>query len=231
MVLREGLTIVQFGGFLVFFAAVLGLSIDRVECKLKLGLPFIAIMTANLLFAIAAIVIKFTTSIEHNFASIVAYESWGIALGGILLFGVFGRVRHAFLKSFSSVGKPTLGTMFFNESLFILSKALTFLAVSLGPVALVGMLGGVQLFYGFIFGALLTIAFPSIFHEDLRRFELIKNGIFSVVMFVGITATHILSSRIILESSSAIQCKLCSCKMSLFTNQKKRNHLRFVSYF
>lgn len=92
----------------------------------------------------------------------------------------------AFHESFRSVGKVTLGVMFFNEILFIISKAFTFLAISLGPVALVGVLGGTQVFYGFLYGILLTLLFPKIFQEDISKNEIVKKLLFAVILFIGI---------------------------------------------
>jgi 4-hydroxybenzoate polyprenyltransferase len=93
----------------------------------------------------------------------------------------------AFLQSFRSVGGSTLAVMFFNETLFIVSKALTFLAITLSPVvALVGVLGGTQAFYGFLLGIVLTFLFPKIFREDTSARTLFKNIVLAAVLLAGI---------------------------------------------
>lgn len=183
--LDEHLSHLQIAGFVVIFSAILGLSIDKVERRIKLNGAFYAIIVANLFFACAAISIKYTVNL-NGFVPILAYESWGLVIGGTILYLGFENVRRAFHKSFREVGNTTLGIMFFNESLFVVSKAVTFLAISLGPVALVGVLGGTQVFYGFVYGIVLTLLFPRIFNEDTSKREVIKKAIFSSILFIGI---------------------------------------------
>ncbi|MDB5169997.1 MAG: hypothetical protein JWN82_393 [Candidatus Saccharibacteria bacterium] len=183
--LDEPLNMLQLAGFVIVFAAILGLSIDKVERKIKLGSAFYAIIVANVLFAIASIAIKYTVDLD-GFVPILAYESWGLVLGGIVLYLGFKNVRQAFWKSFRTVGNTTLAIMFLNESLFVVSKAITFLAISMGPVALVGVLGGTQVFYGFLYGIVLTLLFPTIFHEDIAKYDIIKKAVFSALLFLGV---------------------------------------------
>jgi drug/metabolite transporter (DMT)-like permease len=183
--LNERLTLMQFGGFLLIFLAIIGLSYDRSAQKITVGRPFFAILAANVLFALANIAIKFTVDLE-GFAPILAYESWGITLGGAFLFVAFRQVRQAFFASFRTVGKQTLAIMFFNESLFIVSKVLTFIAITLGPVALVGVLGGTQVFYGLLYGIVLTLLFPKLFTEQTARRDIARKLLLAAVLFVGI---------------------------------------------
>lgn len=183
--LDETLGAMQLIGFFVVFVAVTGLSIDRAEGKLKLGVAFWQILLANLLWAISAILVELTVGLE-DFSTILAYQSFGAALGGLLLYMLAKKVRQAFRETFQRVGRGTLGVVTFNESLAVLSQGITYLAITLGPVALVGVLNGTQVFYALLFGSLLTIFFPRIFNEDVTRDGiLIKIGL-SVVLFIGV---------------------------------------------
>ena len=185
LILDEPLSRLQLAGFVVVFAAIIGLSIDKVERKIKIDKAFWAIIVANILFAVASIIVKYTVDLD-GFVPILAYESWGLVIGGIVLYVGFKNVRRAFWKSFREVGNSTLAVMFFNESLFVVSKAITFLAISLGPVALVNVLGGTQVFYGFVYGVALTLLFPQFFHEDTSPREVVKKLVFSSILFIGI---------------------------------------------
>lgn len=177
----------QLVGFFLVFGSVISLSINRVERRPKFDRAFWAVMAADILFATAAIVVKFTVNLT-GFAGIVAYESWGVAIGGLLLFLAVRPVRRAFVDSAQEVGGKTLSVMASSEGIFILAKAVTFLAITLGPVALVGVLGGVQVFYGLLFGVLLTTLFPHIFREDIDKHTLMIKVMCSLLLFAGVWA-------------------------------------------
>lgn len=183
--LHESLTLLQFLGFLMIFCAALMLSVDKVEKKIRLTRAFYYIIIANILFAIGAIVIKFTVDL-NGLVPILVYESWGLAIGGAVLAVAFVSIRRAFIKSFRSVGSSTLAIMFLNESLFVISKSITFYAISLGPVALVSVLSGTQVFYGILYGLVLTLMYPRIFHEDIARQDLWRKILLSGMLFLGI---------------------------------------------
>ncbi len=175
----------QIAGFFIIFAAVMGLSVEKDNARFKINDAFFAMLVASLLFAISAIIIKFTSGLT-DFGSIMIYESWGLAFGGIVLFSSVTTIRRAFLESFKSVGRSTLSVMFFNEGMFVGSKALTFLAIVLGPVSLVGVLEGTQVFYGLLFGVVLTLLFPKIFHENIAKKEVATKIALSLLLFAGV---------------------------------------------
>lgn len=185
LVLGEIITLRQFIGFLLVLASVMAVSVKRGAKVLELSSAFYQILVADIIFAITGVLIKFTIN-ANSLAKIVSYESWGIFLGGLTLFLLFPTVRHAFLTSFKSVGKPVLVILFFNEVLFIISKALTFLALALGPVALVSVLGSTQVFYGILYGSLLTFLAPATFQEDITLGGLLKKTILAVILLGGI---------------------------------------------
>jgi hypothetical protein len=137
------------------------------------------------MWALAGVLIKFAIN-ATSFTKILPYESWGIGIGGIILFLLFPGIRKAFLKSIKTLKKPTIGILLGNEAVFVSAKAITFLAYSLGPVALVSVLGGTQVFFGIIYGIFLTLLFPKIFKEDIDKNTLIKKGILGFGVLVGI---------------------------------------------
>jgi bacterial/archaeal transporter family protein len=185
ILLGERLSSVQLLGFILVFTGVMGLSVERVERRVRLNKAFYQIIIANFLFAVSAIIVKSTNNID-NFVPILAYSSWGFALGSLVLFLVFKKVRFGFLKTFRMVGKTTLAAMFLNDSLAAFSQSITFLAITLGPVALVGVLGGTQVFYGIFFGVLLTLTLPKLFHEDIAKKDIAIKLAMSFILFGGV---------------------------------------------
>lgn len=175
----------QVVGFVLVSASVMGMSVDHVERKIKLDTAFYQILGANGLFAVAYILVAFTADVP-GLLPIMIYGSWGVALGALSLFIVFGKVRRSFLSSFRGMGKSTLSLILLNESVMAFSQAIAFLAITLGPVALVGVLNGTQVFYGLLLGLVLTRLFPKIFHENIDKRAMKIKGILSIVLFIGV---------------------------------------------
>jgi uncharacterized membrane protein len=185
LVLHTRLSLLELGGFFLIFIAVLGLSLDPKNKKIKLTKSFYAVLLANALFAVSDVIIKFTIGL-NGFVPIFVYESWGVAIAGVVVLLLSKSIRQAFSNNVKTVQKSTLGIMFFNEGLFIASRAITFLAIAGGPVALVVVLGGTQVFYGLLLGLILTWLFPRIFHEDTAKKDVLRKAGFTVLLFSGI---------------------------------------------
>jgi drug/metabolite transporter (DMT)-like permease len=185
LLLQETLTMQQFVGFLVVSSAVIGLSLKKEKKGFHINSSFWYILCADILFALANILIKFALS-ANSLVLIFPYESWGLGLGGACLFLCSTRARTAFIETFRTVGKSVIGIMFFNETIFIISKAASFLAIALGPVALVSVLSGTQVFYGILYGWILMLIAPKVFREDVSKKGLFKKIILTTILFTGI---------------------------------------------
>lgn len=186
--LGETITLVQFGGFFLVLSSAIALSFQKDKEKFKLNSAFYWVLIADLLFAASSVLFKFAVN-ANSFTKILSYESWGIALGGLILYIVFPSVRHAFIKTNKEVGKKVMGIMVVNEIVLILAKGIMFLAISLGSVALVSVLGGTQVFYGIVFGLVLTLIAPKIFKEEIGKKHLLKKVILMSLLFLGIWLT------------------------------------------
>ncbi len=187
--LRETITSSQLVGFALVLFSALAISFKKEDGKFRLSPAFWCMFAADILWAASYILVKFTIS-ANSFSKIVSYESWGLFIGGASLFIIFPVVRKAFFESAKTVRKGTLGVMFMNEAFFIAAKSLTFLALASGPVALVTVLGGTQVFYGILLGLVLTLAFPLIFKEDMSAKGLLRKIIFAGILFAGIWLIH-----------------------------------------
>lgn len=176
----------QLLAFFIILVGVLGLNFnfERLEGRLHLGIAFWAMLVANLLLSVSILLVTFSVDLS-GFTPILIYQSWGLALGGLSLLAV-KPVRHAFWQNFRSAGASTLAIMFGNETLFNVANATTFLAVSIGPAALVSVLSGTQVFYGLVFGTLLTLALPHIFKENISKTSLGRKIVFAALLFSGV---------------------------------------------
>lgn len=185
-ILGETITLKQLLGFIIILMSVIVASLKKTNNKVfSLPSTFFLVIIFNTMWAFAGVLIKFAIN-ANSFSKILSYESWGIGIGGLILFLVFPQIRNAFLKNIKSIKKRTLNVLFINEVIFVMAKAITFLAYSLGPVALVSLLGGVQVFFGIIYGFVLTLLFPKLFNEDIRSKTLIKKGILACLVLFGI---------------------------------------------
>jgi drug/metabolite transporter (DMT)-like permease len=185
LVLGEMISLQQLLGFVAVLGSVIALSINKESKGFKIDSAFYLILLADAFFALSGVLIKFTLN-ANSFSKILSYESWGLFLGGLSLYLLLPNVRRAFWESFNTVGKKILVVMFINEAIFVVSKSLTFLAISLGPVALVSVLGGTQVFYGLAYGWILTLIAPSIFNEDISKEGLVKKIVLTITLFIGL---------------------------------------------
>lgn len=185
LILGESLSSKQFIGFLLLLVSSILISIKKEKAAYKFSRGLVYMIIADILWAIPYVLIKFASN-SISFQSLVVYESIGVVLGGIFLYLFIGKIRSAFLSTIKSIKRPVLGLVFFNECLFLLGKILTYLAVVLGPAALVSILGSTQIFYGIFFGLIMTLILPKVFEEDLSKSALLKKTFFGIMAFAGI---------------------------------------------
>lgn len=183
--LKESINLFQLIGFLLVLSSGVIISLKKSKKRTHISSVFWLIFLYDLLWASAGVLMKFAIN-ANSFAQVLNYESWGIAIGGAIIFILFGDVRSAFLKSLKKVKAKTLLIIGFNEGVFVIAKSLTFFAFSLGPAALVSVLETTQTFFAIIYGYLLTLLFPSIFNEDISRKGLNKKLLAAFIALTGI---------------------------------------------
>jgi drug/metabolite transporter (DMT)-like permease len=191
--LGETITLIQFIGFVMVLSAVLGVAYfeeKKTECgneensdKLSKTMVIVYIMIFNMMFAIAGVLAKFVMN-ETSFSAVLSYESFGIGLGGLIILIFSKKIRKEFLESkISWKQKSYVGL---NETIYVLAKTCTFYAFSLGPVALVSVIGSIQPFIAVAMGWLLTILNPKIFKENISKKSLTVKFIAALVIIFGI---------------------------------------------
>jgi bacterial/archaeal transporter family protein len=185
VLLHDTITMRQLAGFILVLLAIAGVSYKPNTKGFGIPHSLMLILLTDLFWSIAAILAKYTIGI-NTLPKILSYESFGIGFGGIALYFFIPSIRRGFIQSVRLVTKPGLAALIGNEVLFVISKSITFFAYSLGPAALVSVLGGVQVFYGIAVGVILTYLFPAIFHEGLQKNTIVKKAAFSLVLFAGI---------------------------------------------
>ncbi len=184
LLLNETITGQQLIGFVLVLGAVIALSVR----KGMGGVPastLIPLLAVNFLWSLAVVLFKFVAE-DGEFTRFLAYESWGLTLGGLLIYLFVPPVRRAFHENIRQVPRRTLGVIAINETIFLAAKLLTLAAVALGQPALVSVLGGTQVFFGIVAGWVLTVIAPTVYKENITRAELLRKGAVAVVLFIGI---------------------------------------------
>ena len=153
-ILHETIRFNQIIGFLIILIAVVGVSIKFKKNTFKLSPGLINVLIANLLAVIGTIMIKAAIN-ANSFASILSYESWDIALGGLLLVIFIPRIQKSFIKSLRELKKSTIAIVLLSGLIFVTGKIIVYYAYSRGPIALVSIIISTQVFYGIIFGLIL----------------------------------------------------------------------------
>jgi drug/metabolite transporter (DMT)-like permease len=159
--LHEPVSIKQYIGFFVILAVSLGMAYKPGE-KVKISKAFWYIMLWDLSLAVSIIIVKFVVE-QASFTKIFSYESWGVAVGSLLLFVFSKKIRKSFLKTVKTIPIRTLG-----------------------PAVLVSVLEGTQVFYAIVYGFILMKIAPKVFKEDMSAEGLTKKMIFACLLFFGI---------------------------------------------
>lgn len=190
LLLHETISAIQFVGFVFILGAAVALSIRRGIGGIQISKVLGMLLIVNFVWSLSVVLFKFVATSDH-FERLLSYESWGFALGGLLIFLFVKAVRDAFRESLRVIPPRTLAIIAVNETIFLCAKLLTLAAVALGPTALVSVLGGTQVFFGILMGWGLTVLAPSIYREEIARRDLIRKGAVALVLFVGIACINI----------------------------------------
>jgi uncharacterized membrane protein len=190
LLLHETISVMQFVGFVLILGAAITLSARRGMSGIQFSKVLWQLLIVNFLWSLSVVLFKFIVSDGH-FEQFLSYESWGFALGGLLIFVFVRPVRDAFLSSLRIIPRQALAIIAVNETIFLCAKLLTLAAVALGPTALVSVLGGTQVFFGIVAGWVLTVLAPSVYREEIARGDLIRKGAVALVLFVGIACINI----------------------------------------
>lgn len=183
--LEETITNLQLIGFLIILSSVVGASDNFSKKGFQISKSFWLIFLCNFFWAISTILIKFVIN-QNSFVEVLSYESWGLGLGGFILYIFFPKIRGSFNDSITTIRKKALAIMFGNEVLFTAGKSSSFLALSMGSTALVSIIGSTQVFFGVFLGLILTLFAPHIVKEDISKRALSKKFAFSILVFIGL---------------------------------------------
>jgi drug/metabolite transporter (DMT)-like permease len=191
-VLGETLTNNQlFGGLLVIVGAI-GISLhltDDKKIQFRKG-AFWLMMLSSLLFALNFILFKYF-AVQSSFWLTSFWEYVGFAIFAFLLMIFVKSYREQFISVMKTNKVFVLGLNGANEVVNIIAKISFNFASLLTPITVTLIVNGFQPFFVFAYGIILTLFFPNVVQEDIRKKVLIQKILSIVVMFVG---TYFLNS-------------------------------------
>ena len=125
--LGERISLLQIVGFVLILGSSLFVAAEgNFKDLLKIDKTLVSMFWVDVLWAVGEIIFKFVVD-SGEFGKVVAYESWGWAVGGVLLI-CLPKVRNSFIKTAKSLKIVALGMVFGNEVIYLMSKFLTFWA-------------------------------------------------------------------------------------------------------
>lgn len=183
--IKETITVYQFLGFMVILIAVIIISTHKKKQSFQLSKALISVLIADFLWAASALLVKAMIS-KNSFTIVLCFESWGLGLGGFILYAIRPSFRHSFNHYFRTMPLITFIIIGLNESCFVIGKAFGFFAAMTGPISLVSIIISTQVIIGSILGMLAAFFWPKIFKEDLHPQALLVKWLCTLMVFGGV---------------------------------------------
>jgi drug/metabolite transporter (DMT)-like permease len=186
LILGETLTMGQMMGGLLIILGAIGISFDisdRKKIKFKQEV-FWLMMLSSLLLSLNFLFFKYF-AIQSDFWFTSFWEYVGFAIFAVLLMVFVKSYRNEFINVLKNNRLTVLSLNGVNEIINIIAKVAFNVASLLTPVTLVWIVNGLQPFFVFVYGVLLTVLLPKISRENITRKALLQKIVAIIVMFIG----------------------------------------------
>ena len=188
LLLDERLTRDQLIGFVLIIGGGLSLAVERPSQELfRIRRSFWYVLLSIMLWEPVAVLFKMV-AIGGNFWDALVYEMIGAGLGSVAL-RYYARINMWSGLRALSIG--TWGIVGTNEVLYLAARGLLFYATLIGPTALVSVVGGIQPLFALITGVVMSIWFPEIIREDIKRGTLLLKLSAIAVILVGLVCVYL----------------------------------------
>ncbi len=184
-VLGETLSITQIIGGLIIIAGAVLITLDLTDQKkIKFKGEIFALMTLScLLFAINFLFFKFF-AIQYSFWVTSFWEYTGFAIFASLLLMFVKPYRQEFVNVLKTNSLAVITINGISELINIVAKVSFNIASLLTPITLTWLVDGLQPFFIFIYGVLLTLFLPSISMENITK-KVLTQKIVAIIVMVG----------------------------------------------
>jgi drug/metabolite transporter (DMT)-like permease len=183
-IIKETLQPIQIGGFFIVLLGGLVLSIEGSGANpFKIKKSFWYMILASFCYALPMVLFKAVILQDFGFWTTLGYEFVGYGIAATILLGVY--LKNA-KKEFKNMPKSTWAIISLNEGFYIFARFCSFYAAVLAPISLVAVIGGTQPLFTLLYGIVLSVWFPKIISEDIRKATIALKLAVAAFMLVGI---------------------------------------------
>lgn len=182
--LKETLSVLQILASLIIIFGAMLLSYDLENRKVKFKI-FCLMFLASFLVALNGLIFKII-AIKSNFLVTSFWEYCGFILVAIFLYIFIRSYRKQFLKVLKYNKVSVLSINGLNEIINIIAKMIMNFATLLMPLAIAWVANGFQPFFIFLFGIIITLFFPRLGKENIKKSVLTQKFIAIAIMFIGV---------------------------------------------
>lgn len=183
--LNEVITQHELLGFAFTFVGAFILTLKKGESKIFRPRKVLWYMLASgVIYSFAPILFKYAV-VHTDFWTAFFYQALGGGIAALSLLTI-PTYRKSFMNEGLHLPLPIWGIMSLNQTLAIIAELSSSFAFSLAPVALVSVLTGTQSFFVLLFALILSVKFPHILKEDIKKNTLFLKLISIITIFVGL---------------------------------------------
>lgn len=185
LILGETLNTPQIIGSLLIILGAFILALKLEEGAIRFRWAVVLLMLgASLLYAINGVIFKLL-ALDGGFLISAFWTFAGKVVLGVLFLLFISSYRRQFIEVLKQNSVRVLGLNSLNEIATITADTATFYASLLAPVALVLTVNGFQPFFVLLYGVLLTMIFPQIVTESLRKADLVQKTLAIGLIIAG----------------------------------------------
>lgn len=184
--LGESLLGLDLLAFVIIFLGGVVISVQKFSKELLQLRPAFGLMLLATLF-VSAMFVSFKyvlTVFPEKFWNLYALQMWGqfLACGLLAACGW----KKAYNQKLGNSIRRTMPLFLTNDFISFIAFAFYLWALTLAPVALVAALGGVQGFFAFLIGGLLTLGGSSLVKENITRSVVIQKLVGITILLAGV---------------------------------------------
>ncbi|MDD4988830.1 MAG: DMT family transporter [Candidatus Pacebacteria bacterium] len=185
-VLGETLSGKQIVAAILVISGAILISLNFKKRNIKIKTAVIGrMMLASFLVALHIVIFK-TIALEENYWASIFWDSIGSALFALILFLSIRSYRKQFLSILRENTRAVLTVNFISEGVNAAAGLSYSYALLLAPIALVSVINGLQPFFAFLIGILLTLFLPSLGKEKIGSRSIGQKLVAIALIFIGI---------------------------------------------
>ena len=182
--LKETLSTRQTVGLVLVVVAGIILSAERLESKLFRPRKAMWLMIlSSFMYSCVLILFRFVVR-EAGYWTTLSWQYIGIGVGAISLL-LLGRIRKSIKEGVGQL-KSSLPLISANNGIALVADMSGSYAISLVAVPLVTIIGGIQPLIVLVYGLVLSLWFPKIIKEDIRKPTIIQKVASIIFIFIGL---------------------------------------------